>query len=274
MKTLRYRSKGTDVNLLEQILVKLGYTVYVSNYFGKDTNRAVLDFQKKNQLIIDGIVGSKTWTKLISAYPEVLKYQEKLLSEQDLIDFASKYDVELAAIKAVNEIESNGKGFLIDGRPVILFEGHIFWKQLQKANLNPKDFQNTSTRDILYPTWVKTHYKGGGGEYERLEKAAIMSNQAAVHNAAYTSASWGSFQIMGFHYQSLGYATVDLFVSAMYENEGKHLEAFGKFLEVNNLIRHLKNKNWASFAKGYNGSGYKKNKYDTKLANAYTKYKN
>jgi hypothetical protein len=31
----------------------------------------------------------------------------------------------------------------------------------------------------------------------------------------------------------------------------------------------LKKQDWAAFAKAYNGPGYKANKYDTKLAEAY-----
>ncbi|KAA1248047.1 N-acetylmuramidase family protein [Aquimarina sp. RZ0] len=274
MKTLRYRSRGEEVNFLEQILVKLGYNVFVSNYFGKDTDTSIRDFQQKNNLVIDGIVGLKTWTKLISAEQSSLEYQDKLLSEQDLIDFSVQYDLELASVKAVNEIESNGKGFLIDGRPKILFEGHVFWKQLKKANLNPEDYQTEFTKNVLHPSPNRDNYVGGSREYDRLEKAAGMSDLPAIHNAAYASASWGAFQIMGYHYKNLGYSSIDAFVSRMYEDEGKHLEAFGKFLEANNLVRHLKSKNWEAFAKGYNGSGYKKYKYHTKLKKAYDKYKN
>ncbi len=58
----------------------------------------------------------------------------------------------------------------------------------------------------------------------------------------------------------------------MYENERKHLKAFGLFLKNNNLIEALQEKNWAKFAQGYNGLGYKQNKYDEKLAKAYQKY--
>jgi hypothetical protein len=115
-------------------------------------------------------------------------------------------------------------------------------------------------------------YEGGKQEYDRLEKAAGLSDEDAVHDAAYASASYGAFQIMGFHYKLVGYSTVDSFVSDLYTHERKHLKAFGLFCKANKLIRHLQTKNWASFAKGYNGSGYKKNKYDTKLASAYTRY--
>ena len=273
MKTLRYRSRGSDVHTLEEILVELGYTVVISNFFGKDTHNAVMDFQKKNNLVIDGIVGSKTWSKFIEAQNALTTFNNKFLSETDLQDFANQYNLELAAVKAVNEIESLGKGFLIDGRPRILFEGHIFWGELKKRGLNPEDFVSNKTENVLYKKWTKKHYEGGKQEYDRLEKAAGMSDIDAVHEAAYASASYGAFQIMGFNYQLVGFPSVDSFVSQMYTHEKAHLAAFGKFCEANNLIRHLQSKNWASFARGYNGPAFKENKYDIKLANAYNKYK-
>lgn len=273
MKTLRYRSKGSEVYMLGEILVELGYTLDISNYFGKEVHNAIMDFQKKNGLVIDGIVGSKTWSKLIEAQNTLTVFNDKFLSENDLQDFANQYHLELAAVKAVNEIESLGKGFLIDGRPRILFEGHIFWKELKKRGINPEDFVSENTKNVLYKNWTKQYYEGGKQEYDRLEKAAGMSDLDAVHEAAFASASYGAFQIMGFNYAIVGFPSVDSFVSQMYTHEKAQLADFGKFCESNNLIRHLQSKNWALFAKGYNGTAYKQNKYDTKLENAYNKYK-
>lgn len=273
MKTLKYRSRGSDVFILEELLVELGYEVYISNYFGKDTDRAVKDFQKKNNLVVDGIVGPKTWSKFLEAQQQLIIFNDKFLSEQDLIDFAAKYDLELAAVKAVNEVESSGKGFLLDGRPRILFEGHKFWKELQARGVDPNSLVSEKSKNVLYKSWTKNFYEGGKQEYDRLEKAAGLSDVDAVHDAAYASASWGAFQIMGFHFKSLGYPSIDSFVSNMYTHEKAHLDAFGRFCKANNLIRHLKSKNWRSFARGYNGSGFEQNKYDVKLENAYNKYK-
>lgn len=277
MKTLRYRSRGEEVHFLEEILVKLGYDVYVSNFFGKDTHNAVKDFQLKNNLVVDGVVGLKSWSKIIEAEKHLIAFNDKLLSEQDIIDFANHYNIEIPLVKTVNQIESSGKGFLVYGRPRILFEGHVFWKQLTEKGINPNDFLTNRTKDVLYKKWTKAYYKGGSGEYTRLEKAAGMSDLPEVHDAAYNSASWGSFQIMGYHYKSLGYASVDHFVSEMYEHEREHLKAFGKFISINTfkgkkLIDWLKQKDWAKFAEGYNGSGYKKNRYDQKLERAYKQF--
>ncbi|MGS2764506.1 N-acetylmuramidase domain-containing protein [Sinomicrobium sp. M5D2P9] len=273
MKTIKYRSTGPDVRFLEEILEKKGYTVVVSDYFSKDTDAAVRDFQQKNSLVVDGIVGLKTWSKLLESEKDILRHNDKLLAEQDLVDFAQYYGLELAAVKAVNEVESSGRGFLVDGRPKILFEGHVFWKELTKRGIDPQQFLSSRTANVLYKNWTKKYYVGGAGEYHRLEKAAGMSDLQEVHDAAYSAASWGTFQVMGYHAQSLGYMSVDHFVATHYEHEREHLKAFGKYLEVNHLINAIKNKDWAAFAKGYNGPGYKENRYDEKLLKAYSRYK-
>lgn len=273
MRTIKSGSRGEDVQELEEMLVDMGYTVKVNEFFGTDTHDAVIDFQRKSNLVVDGIVGRKTWSALIKANEHLTRFNDKFLSEQDLIDFAEKFDLELAAVKAVNEVESRGKGFLNDGRPQILFEGHIFWKQLEKRGLNPEDFVSERTKNVLYKKWTKAHYDGGAQEYDRLEKAAGMSDKDEVHDAAYASASYGAFQIMGFHYESLGYPSVDAYVAHMYTHEKAHLEAFGLFCEANNLLRHLRSKNWTEFARRYNGPGFAQNKYDEKLQKAYLKYK-
>ena len=274
MSTLKFRSTGQEVHLLQQILVKKGYNVKVSEYFGKDTDAAVKDFQRKNNLVVDGLVGPKTWAKLNEKENHWGAFSDKLLSEQDLIDFARQYELELAAVKAVNDVESRGRGFLLDGRPKILFEGHVFWRQLEKRNIPPASYVNEGTKNVLYKKWTRTYYLGGAGEYDRMDKAAAISSDPQFKEAAYASASWGAFQIMGYHFNSLGYPTIDDFVSKMNEHEREHLGAFGRYLDVNHLIRHLQTKNWASFARGYNGSAYATNKYDIKLENAYERFLN
>ena len=277
MKTIRYGSQGENVYFLVQMLINSGYNLQASNYFGKGVDLAVKDFQLKNSLVVDGIVGQKTWSKIIAANNDIFQYNNKFLSEKDLIDFANQLGLELAVVKAVNEVESSGKGFLTNGRSKILFEGHVFWRELAKRGIDPKALLNDNIKDVLYKTWERKYYKGGAAEYDRLEKAARISTLPGVKEAAYCSASWGAFQIMGYHYKMLGYISIDDFVEKMNRNERDHLEAFGKFISVvsfrgKSLVEWLKEKNWANFAHGYNGSGYKQNRYDEKLKSAYNKY--
>lgn len=57
---------GTFVNLLQK---KLGITA--DGIFGKDTDKAVKEYQSKNGLTADGIVGTGTWSKLMPKPAEV-----------------------------------------------------------------------------------------------------------------------------------------------------------------------------------------------------------
>lgn len=194
------------------------------------------------------------------------------ISWNDIEKTAAALGLEPCVLQAVCEVEADGDGFLPDGRPKILFEGHIFWKELRKRRYNPAGLLSRADvraahgdiSDILYPGWTKKFYRGGAGEYARLERAKAINAEAAL-----CSASWGAFQIMGYHYAALSYATVDDFVRAMSAGYAEQLTALGHFLKVNNLLRHLVNKNWAAFARGYNGPGCAENNYDTELKREY-----
>lgn len=63
--TLQRGSKGSDVSELQTILNKSGYNLTVDGDFGAKTEEAVRDYQTKNGLGVDGIVGANTWSKLI-----------------------------------------------------------------------------------------------------------------------------------------------------------------------------------------------------------------
>lgn len=272
MIKLQLKSKGDAVAMLQELLNEFGYGILVNGKFDAATDMVVRDFQKTNGLVSDGIVYTKTWTKLINNSPVNLSQMDSwFLKEDDIVRVAKELGVEIAVVKAVNEIESSGRGYLIDGRVKILFEGHIFWQQLEERKIEPATLVK-GNENVLYKSWTKKFYVGGKGEYARLDQAIKILDNEKVAEAAYASASWGLFQIMGYHYKSLGYAEILQFVGEMKENEGQQLKMFSKFLTVNNLIKYLKNKQWAEFAKRYNGAGYKENKYDEKLEKAYKKY--
>jgi hypothetical protein len=186
--------------------------------------------------------------------------RSKSLSETDYTEAARKLGSEVAVVKAVAEVESGGDGFFDDGRPKILFEAHQFSRLTSHA-------YDKSHPDLSSPTWDRSLYKGGKAEYERLEAAIALDAEAALK-----SASWGKFQIMGFNHEACGFAGVTDYVSAMYISEGQQLMAFLSYCQANDLSRHLANRQWADFARKYNGPKYKENKYDEKLQRAYEKH--
>jgi hypothetical protein len=199
--------------------------------------------------------------------PTEQKEATKELAQDEIEDHAKTLGVDLAALKAVIAVESSGKGFLEDGRPKILFEGHIFWRQLDKikdtTKINPADMA-VNHPEIVYPRWTKKFYKGGAAEYQRYGTACMIHDEAAKK-----SASWGMFQIMGFNHKACGFDTVDAFVNAMSLNEHEQLKAFTKFCEHEKLLDSLRKKDWVTFAKKYNGPEYAQNQYDYKLEMKY-----
>ena len=59
-----YGSKGSDVKTLQELLNQNGYSLDTDGVFGSKTQAAVKDYQKKNNLAVDGVVGKNTWGAL------------------------------------------------------------------------------------------------------------------------------------------------------------------------------------------------------------------
>jgi hypothetical protein len=187
------------------------------------------------------------------------------LRQEDIREAARAIGVEPAALQAVADVEASGTGFLPDGRPKILFEGHIMWRELRKRGLDPERFSRLYP-SIVYRRWTRKHYIGDAGEYARYEAALKIDEEAAI-----ASTSWGAFQIMGFNYKAAGFEDLRSFRHAMQSSVLAHLMAICWWMQSNSLVRRLQAKDWEGFARGYNGPGFKVNRYDEKLAAAYAR---
>ncbi|RQS60410.1 N-acetylmuramidase family protein [Burkholderia sp. Bp8986] len=260
MKTLRLNAIGDDVGLLQRRLIRAGYPLTVTHVFDDATERAVQALQTKVGLVVDGIAGPKTQSALATG-----QRAPKHLADSDLVAAAVKLDVPPACVRAVNEVESRGSGFLTDGRPVILFERHVFWRRLKARGIDPVPIA-ARYPDILSQT--PGGYKGGAAEYTRLAAAELIDP-----HAAWEAASWGAFQVMGENWERLAYTGIDDFVARMEGSEADQLDAFVRFVAADaKLLAALKARQWAKFAAGYNGPAYRTNLYDTKLERAYQRY--
>ncbi|WP_175815551.1 N-acetylmuramidase domain-containing protein [Burkholderia diffusa] len=262
MNTLRLDARGAEVGLLQQRLTRAGYPVDVTHVFDEQTEQAVIALQRAAGLVVDGVAGKNTYAFLATGMRD-----PKHMTDADIARGADTLGVPIACVRAVCAVESRGSGFLSDGRPVILFERHVMYRRLVE-HAGPGDAVHYS---LLYPNVVNKlagGYQGGAAEYVRLDMAARLDAAAA-----YESASWGAFQVMGFHWERLGYSSVDAFVAAMETSEGAHLDSFVRFVAADaGLLAALKGRKWAAFAKGYNGSDYARNLYDAKLAQAYARF--
>jgi len=265
-EVLKHGDKGIAVRRLQQQLNAHGSKLVTDGDYGDETEKAVRAYQAKIGLVVDGKAGEKTLAALGGTDCS------KLLRNATLAAAAKRLGVELAAIYAVNEVESAGSGFLATGKPKILFERHVMHRRLALPRAEGDDQaalrRHADELAAQYPALVNTKpggYIGGAGEHQRLAQARMIDALCANE-----SASWGAFQIMGYHAERLGYASVDEFVRLMSQDENQQFEAFVRFIEADPaLLKALKGKKWAAFAKAYNGPTYARNLYDVKLERAY-----
>jgi len=183
------------------------------------------------------------------------------ITQLQIDEVASSFGIESALVKTVLDVESRGSGFLPSGRVKILFEAHVFGR-LTGYN------HNQAHPTISAPNWTegKKYYKGGEGEWIRLTGAAKLNR-----DAAFKSASWGLGQIMGENYKAAGYTSAENMAVDFGKSEVNQLKGMMKFIQSNpKMFAALKAKDWATFARLYNGPGYAVNKYDFKLASTYS----
>lgn len=190
----------------------------------------------------------------------------KQLTNDDFKAAADKLGCEPEVIQAVAEVESTGDGFLTNGDVKILFEPHLFWRNLASEGFKLISIQtlSKSNPDILYKDWKAGAYGKMSEQWDRIKRAIAIEEEAAL-----LSASYGKFQILGSNYATCGYDSVQDYVNDMKTGEAAHLNAFVHFILSNKWQSFLQKKDWAGFAIRYNGKSYAVNHYDTKMQQAY-----
>lgn len=183
------------------------------------------------------------------------------LTEEDFRMVAEELGVEVAAIKAVVEIEAGKqmKGFWAPGVPVINFDRAMFNRVKSRV-----DDKSGAKGETVPP---------GLSGYALKEWTQLIHARKSNAQGALLGTFWGMFQIGGFNYKRCGCKSINEFVKLMSYSELEQLELFASFIRNNGMLEDLKAKNWAGFARKYNGASYAKRGYHTRMANAYAKYK-
>jgi hypothetical protein len=172
-----------------------------------------------------------------------------------------------AYIWTVVEVETagvtQGFGFRVERRPQILFERHKF-----RGFTNGRF--NNEAPGISGPPGG---YGTTASQYERLDRAlSLCERESLGAEPALKSASWGMGQVMGFNHSLAGFSTAADMVSAMITGEDQQLAAMIGFLNGTNLDAALRNRDWARFARGYNGPNFAANQYDIKLEQQFERF--
>jgi hypothetical protein len=184
------------------------------------------------------------------------------LTRADYEEVANMLGCEVEAVQAVVEVESGRLGaFGADGKPVILYEPHIFSRRTNRQ-------YDASHPNISYRSWDASKYpRTQEGRWAQLREAYALDPQNAV-----ASASWGLFQIMGFNHTACGFPDAKAFIADMCRSQAQQLKAFAAFVRANNLADELVRKDWEGFAAGYNGSGQVE-RYGRLMREAYNRLK-
>lgn len=192
--------------------------------------------------------------------PEILR-----LTEQDYAEVAEELGVEVAAVKAVVEIEAGRthQGFSAPGVPLVNFDLTMFRRFAGRHGINLSKYQRS------HPQVFRSAGRGSQETVNRrLAAARTIDNTTAVEGTF-----WGMFQIGGFNWKKCGCESIDEFVELMSRSERDQLDLFARFITSTGLVKHLKSKNWAAFARGYNGPSYARRGYHTRMAAAYKRYR-
>jgi hypothetical protein len=187
----------------------------------------------------------------------------------DIENAANAIGCEVAAIRSVLSVESRNSGFDLKSRPIILFEPHVFYRNLPD---NSERKRVAIHLGLAYAKWRKGNYPKGSaqkqsdGNYERLAKAIEIDEEAA-----YRAVSVGLGQILGENYKLVGFSSAKEMFKAAMESEGAQLNQMIAFIKSKRIDDDLRNKNWHQFALVYNGSG-QTDKYAGLLASQYKKW--
>lgn len=179
---------------------------------------------------------------------------------------ARDMDVPVAALLAVAEVESGGRALAsVRGRdePLIRFEGHYFDRFLKgdaRLEARAEGLADPRAGAVRNP-------KAQVARWTLLHRAIRINRTAAL-----SSTSWGVGQVMGAHWQWLGYGSADALVSEARSGVAGQVAVMARYIDKAGLCAALRAGDWAAFARTYNGPAYAKNKYDTKMAAAFARF--
>lgn len=113
--------KGKEVIRIQSILKRLGlYNFLVDGDFGRLTLHAVKEFQEKQEILIDGVVGSNTYNLLISCNPlEFMMWHCSATKEG--LDFGKDF-----IMKVHTSPKPTGRGWSKPGyRDIVKIDGNV-----------------------------------------------------------------------------------------------------------------------------------------------------
>ncbi|EFL88744.1 N-acetylmuramidase domain-containing protein [Ahrensia sp. R2A130] len=181
-------------------------------------------------------------------------------------EIAERLNCHPAALLAVVEVESGGRtGATVRGRfqPLIRFEGHYFDRFLKGDVLETARLAGLADRKA----GAIKNPRSQSARWDMLDRAISIDRTAAL-----SSCSWGMGQVMGSHWQWLGYGSVDALVAEARSGIAGQVELMVRYIERAKISDALRTCDWHRFARIYNGPAYAKHGYHTRMAAAHRRW--
>ena len=224
--------------------------------------QAWLNLNCRTELEIDGAWGTASRAAFINAF--VCRTATAITGGQLEQIAADLGDDDTRRLKAVATVESGGSGWFNSGLPKILWERHKFWQWARNAVSRVVSwFANPTAGDYT----MDVNKNGINDSWEKLSLAIGKDPLAALQ-----SISIGKFQVLGRYYRECGYDHPIEMLYACSRSEYaqycllrdyilKVASCKDAFLQISSAPNDCR-----AFAKAYNGSGYEKYDYHTKIA--------
>lgn len=190
------------------------------------------------------------------------------LTEEDYEEIAADLGIEVASLRAVVDVEAGhlAHGFWDPGKPVVYFSLDQFRRFAAAKGINIDKYRKTHPYVFTKPAAAKFASPQAAVQ-ARVDQAMEIDAESAIK-----ACFWGMFQIGGFNWKLCGAASAEDFYQRMCQSERSQIDLFSSFLRATGLDKPLQKKDWARFARGYNGPSWQKRGYHTKLAKAYAKH--
>jgi hypothetical protein len=184
------------------------------------------------------------------------------ITANEVAAVANFYKIDLAALRAVMAVESRNSGYDARRRPLILYEPHVFYRNLSGAQRD-----EAVRAGLAYKSWGQQKYPvGSDAQYLRLAQATRINEEAA-----YRSISMGMGQVLGENFKAAGCASAKEMFEQAKVSESNQLKHMVGFIVYKSLRDDMNRQDWHGFARVYNGRGQVE-KYSKWLAREYAKW--
>lgn len=201
-------------------------------------------------LVVDGVLGQATRDAIKQVF---VNTNARAVTEDQIRTLAGQMSCTYEQLASVANVESSGAPYDSEGRPKMLFERHKFSKYTD-GKYDVCSYSNPDSGGYSEDSW------------DKLTQAACQDI-----DAAFKSASWGEFQIMGFWFPDIGFCSSLEMASITIISEYRHYYLFVGYIRLAGLLAELQRvstnpDDCRPFAAGYNGPAYEDGGYHEKIA--------